>query len=270
MELKEYRAMPDEGMFEKIEHRLVRRRLMRWGGVAVGVAVVAAAAVMWLMPRATELQGNQVTESLGDQVAESLGNQVPESSSHPATLSSIRATESPSHPVTQSPIIHNVVTLAVVSDEPRPIQAQQKTEHPSLPPASIVPEVMEVTDLILEEPMGGDSTVAATSPAKSGEPVPESPHYDNILWAPNILAPMAEDAADREFKVQATSVITHFQLVIYNRGGRRVFSTNDPAQGWDARNGGSYVPQGTYVWVARFRDTDGVLRQEKGTVTVVL
>ena len=48
-----------------------------------------------------------------------------------------------------------------------------------------------------------------------------------------------------------------------------VYSTSDINAAWDATVGGAQVPQGAYVWVATFRDSDGVSRREAGTVTVV-
>jgi gliding motility-associated-like protein len=112
--------------------------------------------------------------------------------------------------------------------------------------------------------------VVENTPAeKDGSQIPVTPHYDNLLWAPNVIAPAADDERNRVFKVTATSAVSHFHLIIFNRGGRQVFATDDINATWDATMGGVPLSQGTYVWVAKFRDSDGVLRQEKGTVTVI-
>jgi len=50
MDWKDYLEQPDSGLFEKIERRLRRRRLMRRAGVAATVAVVAAVAALALWP----------------------------------------------------------------------------------------------------------------------------------------------------------------------------------------------------------------------------
>ena len=115
--------------------------------------------------------------------------------------------------------------------------------------------------------MEDDTAIVAT--AKDGGAAPVQPHYDNVLWAPNIIMPMADAEENRVFKVKSTSAVSNFRMVVYSRDGRPVFSSNDIDQGWDARRDGSLVPQGTYVWIARFRDSAGSIRQEKGTVTVV-
>ena len=46
MNLKEYKVQPDEGLYEKIEKRLVRRRWMRIGGEFVALCVVGVVVVL--------------------------------------------------------------------------------------------------------------------------------------------------------------------------------------------------------------------------------
>ena len=144
-----------------------------------------------------------------------------------------------------------------------------QNQEPALPPATVQAEVTPVADLIIEDEEPVNTSDATVPAVKSGESTPSTPHYDNVLWAPNIISPMAEEDENRVFKVKATSTVSDFHMVVYNRGGRQVFASNDINRGWDARREGSMVPQGTYIWVARFRDSSGTLRQEKGSVTVV-
>lgn len=279
MDLKEYRAMPDDGLFEKIERRLLRRRLLRWGGMVAGVAVVAVAAV-WMLHNGNKaddptFEGATALETHQEHAMSDLRNETAEvryeaSDMKPATASvnaecgmrnaELTEASSNANPQTQSSALHTLRS---------PLATLTGSENPTLPAATIQHEELPVTDLIPDEPKEEGRVAEATPQAKSGESVPETPHYDNILWAPNMLVPTADDAENRVFKVRATSIISNFQLIVYNRGGRQVFATNDINQGWDAKHNGTLVPQGTYVWVARFRDTDGVLRQEKGSVTVV-
>ena len=114
-----------------------------------------------------------------------------------------------------------------------------------------------------------NTETAAKSDTKFGGQEPEPYHEDNLLWAPNVIAPADDKVENRVFKVIATSDLQDFRMHIYNRGGRLVYSTSDINAAWDATAGGSMVPQGAYVWVATFRDSDGVSRREAGTVTVV-
>ena len=102
---------------------------------------------------------------------------------------------------------------------------------------------------------GSSTEAAASTDAKFGGIEPEPYHEDNLLWAPNIIVPSGDKEENRVFKVKSTSAVSNFRMVVYSRDGRPVFSSNDIDQGWDARRDGSLVPQGTYVWIARFRDS---------------
>ena len=109
----------------------------------------------------------------------------------------------------------------------------------------------------------------ASPSTKGGVPQATSPHYDNVLWAPNVIAPLDDDEGNHTFRVVSSSSVSEYHIYIYNRGGRQVYSSVDINAVWDATFDGMPLPQGTYVWVARFRDSTGLLRQEKGTVTVL-
>ena len=127
-----------------------------------------------------------------------------------------------------------------------------------------------VSGAVPEPAVSEEAPVVENTPVeKGGTPAPSTPHYDNLLWAPNAIAPAADVDENRVFKVTATSAVSHFHLIIFNRGGRQVFATDDINATWDATMGGVPLSQGTYVCVSKFRDSDGVLRQEKGTVTVI-
>ena len=48
--------------------------------------------------------------------------------------------------------------------------------------------------------------------------------------------------------------VTQFEMQIFDRWGGRVFSTQDPEEGWDGRrdNSGNLAPSGVYVCIVRF------------------
>ena len=290
MDLKDYREMPDEGLFEKIERRVRLRRVARVTGMVLAVAVVAGVALWGVAggwrstagdPLAQTSQAGIVQDNVlngtAGAVAE-VGGRNPELESKAGAVGLADGTPQrrESEGATQvdggSPATENL--------EPRTANQAVKSEK-------AVANEVAVAEPVAQRQEQGTVTTATkplnteTSPrteetatvntaavtAKSGSPTTTA--TENVLWAPNIIAPMADDASNRVFKVQSTTAVSHFQLVIYNRGGRKVFSTDNIEQGWDATYRGSLLPQGAYVWVARFRDAEGVLRQEKGSVVVV-
>ncbi|MEL6593189.1 MAG: gliding motility-associated C-terminal domain-containing protein, partial [Bacteroidota bacterium] len=63
-----------------------------------------------------------------------------------------------------------------------------------------------------------------------------------------------------------------YELQIFNRWGQALFETQIPTQQWDGRFNGQAVPEGVYVWVARygFRDRGGWRETfQRGTVTLI-
>ena len=261
MDLKDYREMPDSGLYEKIERRVRLRRMARLGGV-VAAATVAVVAVVWLLPSSTA-------------VAES------------ASPVEVAAVEVASPTLQQETVAVNEEVIG--STEVAPVAPNVKEEYAVAAPVAVMPTTVAAVEPVAPAapvavaPIAVADEVVLTSveesqpsqvadtvhPAKVGGTEPEAVHYDNVLWAPNVVLPMSDVAENRVFKVQSTSAVSDFRLLIYNRGGRQVFVSSDINRGWDATYNGVTVPQGTYVWVARFRDSDGKLRQEKGTVTVV-
>ncbi|MBK8499426.1 MAG: gliding motility-associated C-terminal domain-containing protein [Flavobacteriales bacterium] len=62
-----------------------------------------------------------------------------------------------------------------------------------------------------------------------------------------------------------------FELSIFNRWGESVFNSVDPGAAWDGSYSGAMVPDGTYVYMLRYRDScNGTGRMERiGHVTVL-
>jgi gliding motility-associated-like protein len=56
---------------------------------------------------------------------------------------------------------------------------------------------------------------------------------------------------------------------IFNRWGQMVFSSGNPAKGWDGKINGADQPSGTFVWMAEAVDYKGNLIRRKGVVTIV-
>ena len=281
MDLRDYREMPDEGLFEKIERRVRLRRWTRLGGVVAAVVVLAAGAV-WLLPQGVEPEvGGQRSElkvgsRTGSRKSElkvrSRRSEVGDSQSQGVKEQEVGSRKSE---------VGDSKTHSLTDSQSQGVKEQEVGSRRSEVGDSKTQSLTDSQSQGVEEPDAGsrrsevgDSKSRSledskTQGAKDGGAAPVQPHYDNVLWAPNIIMPMADAEENRVFRVKSTSAVSNFRMVVYSRDGRPVFSTNDIDQGWDARRDGSPVPQGTYVWIARFRDSAGSMRQEKGTVTVV-
>ena len=216
MNLKQYTAQPDPGLFDTIQRRLRRRRLLRRAGVVAAVALVAGVAALLVV-------GRPDATVAGPQMA--------------ALQPDARPVIAPAAPASQP--------AAAVADPVQPQPAAAASSDPS--------------HSNLQPP---------TSALRAPAPKSEVETTDVNLWAPNVIIPDGDQEENRTFSLRFSDEVTGFKLYIFNRNGRQVAYSNDPAYRWDATHSGTRLPQGTYVWVAQFRDSHDRPVQKKGTVTV--
>jgi gliding motility-associated-like protein len=78
---------------------------------------------------------------------------------------------------------------------------------------------------------------------------------DVIFYAPNTFTPDG-DEHNQSWEIFVAGLdIYDFELFIYNRWGEVIWESHDVTDKWDGTYGGNIVPQGTYVWIARGKDT---------------
>ncbi len=89
-----------------------------------------------------------------------------------------------------------------------------------------------------------------------------------LIFVPNTILPYSTNPQDRIFKIYA-NFLDNFNLKIYDRNGRLLFSTNTPDNCWQATDQhGQLVPQGTYIYVITYQ-SHGKTYHLKGAVTVI-
>jgi gliding motility-associated-like protein len=79
---------------------------------------------------------------------------------------------------------------------------------------------------------------------------------DSDLRLPNAFSPGSSPGSNDEYRVSYKSLVS-FKASIYNRWGNLLFHWEDPAQGWDGKVGGKYVPTGVYFIVVEAQGADG-------------
>lgn len=278
MDLKNYEVQPDSGLFEKIERRLRMRRMARvCGGVAA--AVVAVAAVVWVAMPSEKAAVAVAPEAVA--VARVQETPVPETIEPVAEER--QAVSRPTPLPASAAVAQEVAPAAAVVPEKsvavakaaQPVVAA-KPADPVRAGAAVrpVPAVAEAKPAAEPVAVGSEAAagqaVAQEAPAAKGkDPSSSVVHEDNLLWAPNAIVPNGEVDENRTFKLKFSSEVTDFRITIFNRGGRQLYQSTDPQFLWDGTYDGAALPQGAYVWVAKFRDSDGRVHQEKGTVTII-
>jgi gliding motility-associated-like protein len=98
------------------------------------------------------------------------------------------------------------------------------------------------------------------------EVIPQS-----ILYVPNTFTPNGDGKND--YFTAYGQYIENFNMLIYDRWGNLIFTTNDMNTGWDGRaNGGKDIAQiDTYVYVITYNEAYGVYRKHKilGHVNII-
>lgn len=70
---------------------------------------------------------------------------------------------------------------------------------------------------------------------------------DMLLEAPNVFTPNGDGAND-EFRVYYKSV-KKYSMVVFNRWGRKVYESTNPAEGWDGTIGNGLADPGVYFYL---------------------
>ena len=91
---------------------------------------------------------------------------------------------------------------------------------------------------------------------------------ESRLECPNAFSPDASEGVNDEWKVSYKSLIS-FECYIFNRWGVNVAEFTDPAQGWDGKYNGKYVPSGVYYYVIKAEGADGKKYKLNGDINII-
>jgi len=94
-------------------------------------------------------------------------------------------------------------------------------------------------------------------------------HVVTNLQVPNAFTPGSNDM-NYEFKPLIDFAPRDYLMIILDRGGRKLFETTDPGQGWDGSfQQGDFVSEGVYVYYIQYTDFTGLFKSFTGNVTVL-
>jgi gliding motility-associated-like protein len=78
---------------------------------------------------------------------------------------------------------------------------------------------------------------------------------ESYLAVPNVFTPDDGNTQNDEFRVAYRS-LKEFHIWVYNRWGKLVYESTDPAKGWDGTINGRPAAEGAYFYVVRAKGTD--------------
>jgi gliding motility-associated-like protein len=91
---------------------------------------------------------------------------------------------------------------------------------------------------------------------------------ESKLECPNAFSPGASEGVNDEWKVSYKSLI-HFECSIFNRWGKELYSSTNPAEGWDGKYSGKVVPAGVYFYVINAIGADGHKYKLSGDINII-
>lgn len=88
-------------------------------------------------------------------------------------------------------------------------------------------------------------------------------------YVPNVFSPNG-DGLNETFVPVLSDPESFLGMLIFNRWGQEIYSTSSIMQPWNGRFEGKPVPDGTYVYIVRWKDRcTGVKKEEHGHVTLL-
>ncbi|MFT7589117.1 MAG: gliding motility-associated-like protein [Limisphaerales bacterium] len=85
---------------------------------------------------------------------------------------------------------------------------------------------------------------------------------------PNAFTPNLDGLND-VFQPILHSPVAELEFMVFNRWGKMVYSSDDPALGWDGSFKGKAAEMGSYIWSMRCVNTRGDISSSQGTVTLL-
>jgi len=93
-------------------------------------------------------------------------------------------------------------------------------------------------------------------------------YFKADFFVPTGFTPNGDGLNDQaQIFAPGISALRYFN--IYNRWGELIFTTKDPARGWDGKWRGVLQPAGVFVWEAAGTDYNGKPVSRKGVVTLI-
>ncbi|MDE6121503.1 MAG: gliding motility-associated C-terminal domain-containing protein, partial [Muribaculaceae bacterium] len=91
---------------------------------------------------------------------------------------------------------------------------------------------------------------------------------ESRLEIPNAFSPEGSPGINDEWKVSYRSLVS-YRCHIFNRWGKELFSSTDPAVGWNGKIGNKTVPAGVYFYVIEAVGSDGIRYKRSGDINVI-
>jgi gliding motility-associated-like protein len=89
-----------------------------------------------------------------------------------------------------------------------------------------------------------------------------------VPFLPTAFSPNRDGLNDL-FEIKINCLYRSYQLALFNRYGQKIFTSNDPDQGWDGTFENRDADAGVYFYTLKYVSLDGKAYSRKGDVTLI-
>lgn len=120
----------------------------------------------------------------------------------------------------------------------------------------------------------GDYTIrlVATGPDGCSDTTQKQYYYLPGLWLPNAFSPDGNQHNDIFRPVTQRTTLQPYQFLVFSRWGQLVFSSSDPAVGWDGTFEGKLCKTDTYSYLIQYSESEkenSKIVTQRGTVNLI-
>lgn len=280
-----FEAPVSDGLWDKIEnnptwqkhlHRQKIKNLAFYSAMAI-VAIGTCTALLLHNPHQTEvaLLEQETTEEM---ISETPSTAI-ETSNKEVLTEQNTIVEENTIPE-QEEIKTNIVTTSDLSDESPKLQVTNNVSgnnDVTVSPTTntMTPAKTENTTSVKAETEPIQNTKSNNNKEiKNSEPTPTTPTpahnetLNSLFSIPNAFTPNGDGLNDI-FKPVTAAEIYNYQLDIFMPNGLRVFSSKNIEYGWNGEYQGSLQNGGTYIYIIKYKDTDGKEHIDKGQLLLM-
>jgi gliding motility-associated-like protein len=88
------------------------------------------------------------------------------------------------------------------------------------------------------------------------------------FYVPNAFSPGNQDGVNDVLKLYGNS-IKSIKFAVFNRWGEKVFEAETQEKSWDGNYKGEPAPSGTYTYVADVTYLNNLVKNKKGSITLI-
>lgn len=273
--LENFSEQPPEAMWENISKQVVKPKHTGLVASIVALSVVLAgfAAMLVFAPAKDKNKTSQALSQI-ENTEKSLAVNASKSEQSKTPFYSAETpkekNETAFHSAKTAKEPDHSVATDFHSDNQSVSVGQTKTEKATSQQSDIVVAAPKKLEKIQNnKPISQKSTLANRELKTDTPKAPEVSQRDTVrsqLFVPNAFTPLSDK--NNVFK-PAQAEVSDYRMNIYNRQGVMVFASEDISLGWDGRSKGEICPQGTYVYVISFRDSEGKPHTQKGSLMLL-